>query len=32
MTVDKFTKWIEVKSSTSITAVKAREFIRQIMH
>jgi hypothetical protein len=32
VTVDKFTKWIKVKSSTSIIAAKAMEFIREIMH
>jgi malate synthase len=30
--VDKFTKWIEVKPATSITASKAVEFIREIMY
>jgi transposase InsO family protein len=29
--VDKFTKWIEVKSAASITFAKAMEFIREIM-
>jgi hypothetical protein len=30
--VDKFTKWIEVKLAASITAAKAVEFIKEIMH
>jgi transposase InsO family protein len=30
--VDKFTKWIEVKPTASITASKAVEFIKQIMY
>jgi transposase InsO family protein len=30
--VDKFTKWIEVKPTASIIAVKVVEFIREIMH
>jgi IS30 family transposase len=30
--VDKFTKWVEVKSTASITAAKAVEFIREIMY
>jgi hypothetical protein len=30
--VDKFTKWIEVKPATSITAAKAVEFVKEIMH
>jgi transposase InsO family protein len=30
--VDKFTKWVKVKSAASITAVKAVEFIREIMY
>jgi hypothetical protein len=30
--VDKFTKWIEVKHATSITAAKAVEFIKEIMY
>jgi hypothetical protein len=30
--VDKFTKWIEVKPTTSITAAKAVEFITEIMY
>jgi hypothetical protein len=30
--VDKFTKWIEVKLVTSITATKAVEFIKEIMY
>jgi transposase InsO family protein len=30
--VDKFTKWIEEKSTTSITSAKAVEFIREIMY
>jgi hypothetical protein len=30
--VDKFTKWIEVKMTISITATKAVKFIREIMH
>jgi transposase InsO family protein len=29
--VDKFTKWIEVKPSTSITAAMVVEFIKEIM-
>jgi transposase InsO family protein len=32
MAVDKFTKWIEVKLTTSITAAKAVEFIKEIMY
>jgi transposase InsO family protein len=32
MTVDKFTKWIEVKSTALITAAKAVEFIKEIMY
>jgi hypothetical protein len=32
MTLDKFTKWIEVKPTTSITAAKAVEFIKEIMY
>jgi IS30 family transposase len=32
MAVDKFTKWIEVKPMACITAAKAVEFIREIMH
>jgi transposase InsO family protein len=30
--VDKFTKWVEVKHATSITAAKAVEFIKEIMY
>jgi transposase InsO family protein len=30
--VDKFTKWIKVKHSASITAAKAMEFIKEIMY
>jgi hypothetical protein len=30
--VDKFIKWIEVKHAASITAAKAVEFIKEIMH
>jgi hypothetical protein len=30
--VDKFTKWIEVKPITSITAAKVVEFIKEIMY
>jgi hypothetical protein len=30
--VDQFTKWIEVKSATSITMAKAVEFIKEIMY
>jgi hypothetical protein len=30
--VDKFTKWIEVKSATSITAAKVVEFIKEILY
>jgi hypothetical protein len=30
--VDKFTKWIEVKPTASITDAKAMEFIRDIMY
>jgi hypothetical protein len=30
--VDKFTKWIEVKPTASITAAKAVEFIQEIMY
>jgi hypothetical protein len=32
ITVDKFTKWIEVKRAASITATKVVEFIKEIMH
>jgi transposase InsO family protein len=32
ITVDKFTKWIEVKLVASITAAKAVEFIKEIMY
>jgi transposase InsO family protein len=32
LVVDKFTKWIEAKHATSITAAKAMEFIREIMY
>jgi IS30 family transposase len=30
--VDKFTKWVEVKPAAAITAVKAVEFIKEIMY
>ena len=30
--IDKFTKWIEVKPVTAITAAKAAEFIEGISH
>jgi transposase InsO family protein len=30
--VDKFTKWIEVKPTASITVAKAVEFIKEIMY
>jgi transposase InsO family protein len=30
--VDNFTKWIETKLPTSITAAKAMEFIREILY
>jgi hypothetical protein len=30
--VDKFTKWIEVKSAASITTAKAVKFIKEIMY
>jgi transposase InsO family protein len=30
--VDKFTKWIEVKPATSITAAKVVEFIKEIIY
>jgi hypothetical protein len=30
--MDKFTKWIEAKPATSITAAKALEFIKEIMY
>jgi transposase InsO family protein len=30
--VDKFTKWIKVKSTASIIAAKAVEFIKEIMY
>jgi hypothetical protein len=30
--VDKFTKWIKVKSAASITAAKVVEFIKEIMY
>jgi transposase InsO family protein len=30
--VDKFTKWIEVKPVTSITAAKAMEFVKEITY
>jgi hypothetical protein len=30
--VDKFTKWIEVKHATSITATKEVDFIKEIMY
>jgi transposase InsO family protein len=32
ITVDKFTKWIEVKPVTSITTAKEVEFIKDIMY
>jgi hypothetical protein len=32
ITVDKFTKWIEVKPAASITVAKAVEFIKEIMY
>jgi hypothetical protein len=32
ITVDKFTKWFEVKPTTSITSAKAVEFINEIMY
>jgi transposase InsO family protein len=32
ITVDKFTKWIEVKPAASITAAKTVEFIKEIMY
>jgi transposase InsO family protein len=32
VTVDKFTKWVEVKPTASITTVKAIEFIKEIMY
>jgi transposase InsO family protein len=32
MAMDKYIKWIKVKSVASITAAKAMEFIREIMH
>jgi hypothetical protein len=32
MTVDKFTKWIEVKSTALITVAKAVEFSKEIMY
>jgi hypothetical protein len=32
ITVDKFTKWIEVKPAAFITAVKTMEFIKEIMY
>ena len=32
MTIDKFTKWIEVKPVTATTAAKAAEFIEEISH
>jgi hypothetical protein len=32
MVVDKFTKWIEVKPTASITAAKVVEFIKEIMY
>jgi transposase InsO family protein len=32
ITVDKFTKWIEVKSAASITVAKVVEFIKEIMY
>jgi transposase InsO family protein len=30
--VDKFTKWIEVKSAASITVAKVVEFVKEIMY
>jgi hypothetical protein len=30
--VDKFTKWVEAKPATAITATKAVEFIKEIMY
>ena len=30
--IDKFTKWIEVKSVTATTTAKAAEFIEEISH
>jgi transposase InsO family protein len=30
--MDKFTKWVEVKPTASITAAKVVEFIREIMY
>jgi transposase InsO family protein len=32
ITVDKFTKWVEVKPTTSITTAKAVEFVKEIMY
>jgi transposase InsO family protein len=32
VTVDKFTKWVEVKHAASITVTKAVEFIKEIMY
>jgi hypothetical protein len=32
VTVNKFTKWVEVKSTASIIAAKEVEFIREIMY
>jgi transposase InsO family protein len=32
ITVDKFTKWIEVKPTASITAANEVEFIKEIMY
>jgi hypothetical protein len=32
VTVDKFTKWVEVKPASSITAAKAVEFVKEIMY
>jgi hypothetical protein len=32
MAMDKFTKWMEVKLTTLITAAKAVEFIKEIMY
>jgi transposase InsO family protein len=32
ITVDKFTKWVEVKPAASITVAKVVEFIREIMY
>jgi hypothetical protein len=32
VTIDKFTKWIEVKPVSSMSAAKAAEFIEEITH